>query len=57
VKVGDKLKAQWSESYTDHTTQDKIYEVIEVKKIGFFIINDKGERCFPISTTFIRVNE
>jgi hypothetical protein len=56
MKVGDKIKAQWSEPYVDHTTQDRVYEVIEVKKIGFFIINDKGERCFPISTTFIKVN-
>ncbi|GIN21435.1 hypothetical protein [Siminovitchia fordii] len=56
MKIGDKLTPQWSESLSDHVTKGKVYEVVEVKDVGFFIINDKGEKCFPISTTFMRVN-
>lgn len=52
LAVGNKMKAKWSEKLVDHVTKDKIYEVVEVSEIGFYIINDKGEKRFPISTTF-----
>jgi hypothetical protein len=52
MKTGTKLKAQWTENITDHVTKDKVYEVLKVKDRNFWIINDKGEECFPISVTF-----
>lgn len=55
MKVGDKITPKWSESFCDHVTKGKIYEVVEIKNVGFFIINDKGKKCFPISTTYIKV--
>ena len=55
--VGSKLEAKWTETLVDHVTQGEIYEVVEVTPIGFYIINDKGEKRFPISTTFTRKEE
>jgi hypothetical protein len=52
LKVGTKLKAQWTETSTDNVTKDKIYEVSKVTDIGFYIINDNNDECFPISVTF-----
>ncbi len=55
LHVGCKLKAKWLEDLVDHVTKDKVYEVVEVSDIGFYIINDKGEKSFPISTSFTMV--
>ena len=57
MKIGDRLQAKWSETFVDHTTKDNIYEVIDITEIGFWIINDKGERHLPISTSFRIVAE
>ena len=56
LQVGSKLKAKWSENLVDHVTKGKVYEVVEVDEVGFRIINDKGDKCFPISTTFTRMS-
>ena len=55
MEVGAKVMAKWSERIVDHTTEGKVYEVVEVDQIGFRIINDKGIKCLPISTSFTRV--
>lgn len=55
MKIGDKLKAKWTEDICDHVTKGKIYEVVEARDTGFHIMNDKGNKCFPIATTFERV--
>jgi hypothetical protein len=57
VKIGDKLEAKWSESLADHVTKGEVYEVVEVIEINsrssyFKIINDKGKKVMPISTSF-----
>jgi chitinase len=61
MKVGDKVKAQWSERISDHVTKGKIYEVSEVFADGyrtfFKIINDKGESVMPVSVTFTKIVE
>lgn len=54
LKVGDKLTAEWTEEYIDHVTEGRKYEVLRTSNIGFYIINDKGEECFPISSQFKR---
>lgn len=56
MKIGDKLQAKWSESLVDHTTKDKVYEVVDINNLGFWIINDKGEKHLPISTSFRRIS-
>jgi hypothetical protein len=55
LRVGSKLVAKHSESLADHLTKGKEYEVVEVSEIGFYILNDYGKKCFPIATTFIRI--
>lgn len=55
IKDGDKLKANFSENISDNVTKGKVYEVVRVKKTGFWIINDLGNECFPISTTFTKI--
>lgn len=57
MKAKDKLKAKWTDNIADKVTKDAIYEVVKVNEIGFWIINDKGEECFPISTTFTKINK
>jgi chitinase len=61
MKVGDKVKAQWSETISDHVTKGKIYEVSEVFVDGyrtfFKIINDKGKSVMPVSVTFTKIVE
>lgn len=62
MKVGDKLKAQWSENISDHVTKGKLYEVSEVTtsaygRAFFKIINDKGESVMPVSVTFTKIVE
>jgi hypothetical protein len=53
LKVGSKLRAKWTENFTDFVSQDGVYEIVEMNdRGGFYIINDKGEKCFPISTDF-----
>ena len=52
LKIGNKLQARWTDDIADHTTKDKVYEVIDITTTGFWIINDKGEKCFPVSTSF-----
>ncbi|MGG4434457.1 hypothetical protein AAXE64_07845 [Priestia megaterium] len=52
MKIGDKLIASWSEVYLDKTTQGKEYEVVDITEVGFWIINDDGEKVFPVSTEF-----
>jgi uncharacterized protein YgiM (DUF1202 family) len=56
LQIGDKLKANWSENITDHVTKGKVYTVKKVNQVGFYIINDKGEESFPISTKFTKIN-
>lgn len=55
MKIGDKFQAEWSETLIDHTTKDKVYEVVDITETGFWIINDKGEKCFPVATSFKRI--
>jgi hypothetical protein len=55
MKIGDKLRAKWTENFADFVTQDAIYEVIKVDECGFWIINDKGKECFPVSTSFTKI--
>jgi hypothetical protein len=54
LKVDDKLIAKWTETYVDHVTEGNTYVVSKVTDIGFYIINDKREECFPISSQFNR---
>ena len=54
LMVGTKLRAKWTENIIDFVSQDGIYEVVEVNDRGnFWIINDRGEKSFPISTEFV----
>lgn len=55
LKVGDKVIAQWTEEFIDHVTEGNLYEVSRVEDIGFYIINDKGVECFPVSSRFNRM--
>ncbi|MGM9987606.1 MAG: hypothetical protein ACI35O_10305 [Bacillaceae bacterium] len=57
MKVGVKLEAKWTENICDHVTKGNVYKVIEANKAGFRIINDKGEKCFPVATTFTIVGD
>jgi hypothetical protein len=57
LKVGDILTAKWTENLVDYVTKDKTYEVSRVEDIGFYIINDKGTECFPVSAQFKRKGE
>lgn len=56
MKVGDKLEAKWTETFVDHVTNGKMYEVVEVLDFTytkfFKIRNDKGEVSMPVSTSF-----
>ena len=56
LKVGSELMAKWTENLIDHVTKGKIYKVVEISHAGFFILNDKGEKRFPVSTTFTRIS-
>jgi hypothetical protein len=50
LEVGDKMIAKNS-SEQDHTTQGKIYKIVDINGIGFWIINDKGQEIITTDTT------
>lgn len=52
MKVGDKIVAKWTEKFTDNVTKGVEYPVVEVNDVGFYIINDKNEKCLPVSVEF-----
>jgi hypothetical protein len=54
LQVGDSITALWTEPYVDHVSEGSRYKVTRVTNIGFYIINDKGDEVFPISTQFKR---
>lgn len=56
LNKGDKLQAKWSETFIDHTTKGRTYEVVDITEVGFWIINDKGKKHLPVSTSFTRVD-
>ena len=64
LKVGDVLKAQYY-CFPDHTTPGKEYVVTKVEEVlegvcgveMFWIIDDLGQECMPISTLFQRVKK
>jgi hypothetical protein len=56
LNIGDKITPKWNETSVDHVTKDKEYEVVDVTKVGFWIINDNGKKCFPISTSFRKLS-
>lgn len=58
VKLGDILIADKWCGFPDNTTKGKEYKVVQVRTYAdrqmFWIIDDKGQKRFPISTTFKR---
>ncbi|WP_181170436.1 hypothetical protein [Priestia megaterium] len=57
MEKGTKLIALWNEKFIDMTTKGKEYIVEEVNNFGFWIINDEGEKIFPVSTKFKKINQ
>jgi hypothetical protein len=61
LKVGDKLKAKFSDNLSDKVTKGNLYEVTKVThRLGqttFRIINDEGEEVFPIWVGFEKVGD
>lgn len=52
MRIGEKIIALWDEIFLDKTTKGKEYEIVDVSEVGFWIINDDGDKVFPVSTLF-----
>lgn len=53
LQAGNRLIAVRDETRVDHVTCGKAYTVLKVDDFGgFWIVNDKGEEVFPVSSEF-----
>lgn len=58
LEVGEILTPKWTDELHDKVTKGNVYEVTKLTSFGgFYIINDEGKECFPISVSFKRISQ